>query len=182
MIDIKFTGNKIRNKIDLEKIRKKADDGKYDSFQRFRSDIVTFVNNCRISRSRFVDVSANKLQDFVEAEIFSITACQQCYSLAYKYPDLSFEMICEEPHPIVWAEAPGCSYWPAKLMTVYQDRQNVHVRFFGDHTVLNLKADNLYFFSDTIPGTIDDFFKDDFNKANEVSQKIAALLIKWHFA
>lgn len=84
------------------------------------------------------------LIDFIKIEVQSMKKCAECYFNANKYPTW-FTMVCGVPHCIVWAKVEGYSYWPAKVMSI--DGQQVHVRFFGDHTHADVLASRCFLYS-----------------------------------
>lgn len=133
-------------KIDLLKIKEK--ELQYDSFRELRLDIAWFVHNCLIEFPSNDEICQNvkTLPKFIENEILSVTKCAECYENAYQHPDTSFTIPCEQPHLLLWVEAPGWSFWPAKAMS--SDGNLVHVRFFQDHTILDIPSTSCYQFTD----------------------------------
>ncbi|XP_031633572.1 zinc finger MYND domain-containing protein 11-like, partial [Contarinia nasturtii] len=152
--DVQFgkTSGKLVNKIDLAQIKKKS--SIYESFFDLRVDISWFVHNCQIAYPKNNDIlhGANKLLDFVDEEILSLTTCVECYDNASKYPETSFTMPCNTPHLLIWAKAPGYIFWPAKAMST--KGRKVHVRFFGDHTTCDVDSSGCYVFSTENPECI----------------------------
>lgn len=169
MKEINFVKNsKLANKIDLAKMKTKAEAGQYKSFGCFRRDITAFINNCRQMYLTEAIVGAlDKLMEFVNDEIFSIMTCAQCYNNAFLHPQTSFVIPCDEPHLIIWAKPPGYNYWPAKVMNI--DGQMVHVRFFGDHSVYNVLAENCFLYCSTNPDSPKKCLAEGYTKALNVS-------------
>lgn len=132
--DIQFVkiSGKIVNPIDLQQIKKKAES--HASFYDFRTDILWFIHNCCIQYGGDVDVQTaiGSLKKYVDEEIDSVIDCAQCFLNAYKHATDGFIMVCQPPHPIVWAQSSGFGFWPAKAM---RGNDNLlRVRYFGDHT------------------------------------------------
>lgn len=146
--DITFTktGGRLVNKLDISRI--KVNSSNYSSFFELQIDISWFIHNCLIefSKNEVVCQAAKNLAKFVDEEIESIKKCIECYEKAYKFPMESFVMPCDKPHLLVWAQAPGWVFWPAKAMSVTNG--SIHVRFFEDHSVLNLPPTECFLFSD----------------------------------
>lgn len=173
MKDIKFNRNsKVQKKVDISKIKKKAEEHKYKTYADLRDDFSTFIGNIlATSQSASVEDAASKLLQLVDDEIASITTCNSCYQLAFKHRKTSFTMVCPEPHLLIWAKPPEYNYWPAKLMKICQDdEQKVNVRFFGDHTVYDLPVSDCLLYSATNPDAIDDkSLNDGYDMAVKVS-------------
>lgn len=134
------------NKTDLLKIESRST--RYESFFELHLDVAWFVHNCIIEYANDDDICnrARELPKFVGEEIESLKTCIECYNNAFQFPENSFSIPCAKPHPILWCQAPGWVYWPAKWMSVKNGM--VHVRFFQDHTILNLPAESCYLFTD----------------------------------
>lgn len=140
----KFQGaTQLVHRIDLSTILNKS----YKSFFEFRQDIAWFSHNCRILFPHNVQIRdlSEYLIKYVDEEIFSVEKCIECYSNASEFPDDSFVMPCDPPHPIIWAKFERFNFWPAKLMSM--DGEMVHVRFFGDHTNANVSTECCYQYS-----------------------------------
>lgn len=65
----------------------------------------------------------------IKEEIYSIRMCDECY--LGLVPDNRFDVICKQPHLVVWAKQKTYPYWPAKLMSVNAITNQVEVRYFG---------------------------------------------------
>lgn len=141
------------DKTDLARIKCKADAGGYKSFDDLRADFTTFIKNCRqFFPDKTISSAVDTLMEFVNDEIHSVITCNQCYQNAYLNPNTSFVLPCDKPHLIVWAKPKGYNFWPAKLMYIVAlDKQIVHVRFFGDHSVFDIPAENCFLYSPTHP-------------------------------
>lgn len=141
------------DKTDLGRIKLKADAGGYESFEDLRADFTMFIKNCRQKYTDKAILNAvDALMEFVNDEIHSIITCNRCYQNAYLNPNTSFVLPCDKPHLIVWAKPKGYNFWPAKLMHIVSlDKQIVHVRFFGDHSVFDIAAGNCLLYSPTHP-------------------------------
>ena len=63
-------------------------------------------------------------------EIYSIRMCAECYTAQSQ--NHRFDVVCTQPHLVVWAKQKGYPYWPAKLMSVNAATKTVEVRYFGD--------------------------------------------------
>lgn len=100
----------------------------------------------RIPKNGEICKKAKTLPDFVKAEIKSVQNCTECYENAFQFPDSSFSMPCTPPHALIWAKAPGWSWWPAKAMSTNDGL--IHVRFFCDHTVLNISPASCLLFTE----------------------------------
>lgn len=160
--------SKAANKIDFAKMKAKAEAGQYKNFDCFRRDVTMFINNCRqLYPTEPILGALNKLMEFVNDEIYSIITCSQCYENAFLHPLSSFVIPCDAPHLIIWAKPPGYNYWPAKAMNV--DGQMVHVRFFGDHSVYNVLAENCYLYCSQNPDSTKKCLAEGYTKALTVS-------------
>lgn len=65
-----------------------------------------------------------------KGEIYSIRMCHECYIGMVQ--SNRFDVVCKQPHLVVWAKQKGYPYWPAKLMSVDVAKNTVEVRYFGD--------------------------------------------------
>lgn len=149
MKNIKFvrTSGKIKNTIDLEQIKTES----YVSFFDFRTDILWFIHNCFILHWADEDIKTaiKLLIQYVDEEIESVFDCTQCYSNAYKHSDDGFVMLCEPPHPIIWARSDGFRFWPAKALRI--TGETVRARYFGDHTNAVVPLTSCYSYSTEPP-------------------------------
>lgn len=55
--------------------------------------------------------------------------CDECYLGLAK--SRRFDVVCKQPHLVVWAKQRTYPYWPAKLMSVNATANTVEVRYFG---------------------------------------------------
>lgn len=141
---------------------KKVQAGKYKTLSDLRADIFIFVENIKICYKEAMIKAATELLKSIDDEIISISTCTSCYSLAYHHPLESFTMPCLKPHLLIWARAPNWPYYPAKLMKICDNDENmVNVRFFGDHTVYDVAAKECYLYSKEHPVQPANFQKDD---------------------
>lgn len=150
LVSIKFlkTSGKIFNKVDFDTIKTKN----YQSFYEMRADFAWVVHNCKIlySDGSNQKASADRLLATFDEEIRSVEACTNCYKLAYEYPDDSIFMLCDPPHPVIWSKPKSYTiFWPAKCM--YLRNGIAHVRYFGDHTMEDVKITNCYMYSKNAP-------------------------------
>lgn len=106
----------------------------YNSFFDFRTDVLWFIHNCCIQHATDNDVQTaiTSLELYVDEEIASVIDCTQCFTNAYNHRDDGFVLVCQRPHPVIWAQSSGFSYWPAKAMRA--NKNQLRVRYFGDHT------------------------------------------------
>lgn len=172
--ELKFIKNsKVADKIDMHRIKLKAEAMKYISFEDFRADVIIFINNCRQTCSAEVIRIVDKLMDFINDEIHSIITCAECYNNAFLHPRTSFVILCQKPHLIIWAKPPGYNYWPAKVMNI--EERMVHVRFFGDHSVFDVPAENCLLYSSTYPDKSKKCSVEGFTKALNVIENATFL-------
>lgn len=113
------------------------------------------------------------LLDCTKELIYSIQLCQECYMNAINCPSEWFTMVCKQPHLLVWAKQKSYPYWPAKLMSVNQDKGTVDVRFFGDqHSRAILTAKDCLMYSRKNPSVILGTHKASLEKDEKVSIQI----------
>lgn len=145
----------------------KCDD--YKSFDEFQMDIYWFTHNCHIlyPGHSAICINAKKLTKAVEEEIYCVKKCVECYFNAYNYPENSFVLLCNEPHPIIWAKPIGYRYWPAKLIS--SQNGTVHVRFFGDHLHADLPGNECYLYTEDPLDEANESDPELFQQAIEVS-------------
>lgn len=143
---------KLEKRIDLCQIEKKCD--RYKNFAEFRADINWFVHNCNVVHQGNDEITnaSKELVKYIDDEIFSIKQCGQCYENEYKHPNESFVMLCDNPtHEIIWAKSDGFNFWPAKVMSVNNENNKVHVRYFGEYTVDDVDINDCYNYSKSPP-------------------------------
>lgn len=135
--------------IDFAQMKMKS----YETFSQFEEDIKWFIHNCRtmFPRDQNVQNAAKKLMKYYEKEIHSIQTCEECYNNAYDHGDISFTLPCENPHLLIWAKAAGYGYWLAKAMYADNENEMILVRFFGDHTTLDLPESDCFLYSEEYP-------------------------------
>lgn len=98
---------------------------------------------------------AKKLLKLVNAEIESCLKCLECHVNANDKTTRTrwFTMVCNMPHLIIWAHRKNTRYWPAKLMSIDDDKQQVFVRYFGSYHINEKVAINKCFlYSEMSPG------------------------------
>lgn len=88
--------------------------------------------------------------DVVKEEVYSIRMCEECY---VNMSSKQFEMVCKQPHLLVWAKTKTYPHWPAKLMSVNTVAKTVDVRYFGGkHYRAVLSAKECFMYSQSNPG------------------------------
>lgn len=65
-------------------------------------------------------------------ELDSMDTCAECYLGANQNPQNYFTDVCQQPHLLIWVKMKKFPYWPAKLMSLYDNMANV--RFFHEKT------------------------------------------------
>lgn len=148
MKDLKVKKEKCAKAIGLIEMQNKV----YDNFEQFWGDVKWFIHYClTVCKKKGVYYASSQLLTYVNEEIQSILACEDCYNNAYVHGESSFIMPCKVPHLLLWAQPEGYGYWPAKAMTVNVETHFVNVRFFSDHTTANLSEDRCYLYSKQCP-------------------------------
>lgn len=110
------------------------------------------------------------LLNFTKEELYSIQLCHQCYTNATLHPADWFTMVCDRPHLLIWARQKSYPYWPAKLMSMNNGSVDVH--FFGAHSRAVLTPKDCMMFSQKNPSTNIRPYKDDLEKAQQVSNDL----------
>lgn len=85
------------------------------------------------------------LLDVTKESIYSIRMCDECYLGLVECR--RFDVVCKQPHLLVWAKQKTYPYWPAKLMSVNELTNTVEVRYFGGkhcRAILTSKECHLY--------------------------------------
>lgn len=134
--------------MDMSKISQKT----YKSFDSLKEDFNWYAHNCAsVHRSNNKIVAAAKqLRTLVEAEIYNLLLCHECYKNAVIQPGVSMTTPCDPPHLPLWVDCIEYGFWPAKLMR-WEENQMVTVRFFGDHTNSTVNSTRCYTFTKNVP-------------------------------
>lgn len=111
--------------------------------------------NIPISCSLFSDgmkrlAIARELETWCAKEMYDIEICSQCFSRTMDSNDW-FTDICDPPHLLVWAKLAGYPYWPAKLIGILSTANRLDVRFFGDHDMANVSAQDCFLYPSKNP-------------------------------
>ncbi|XP_031637923.1 protein kinase C-binding protein 1-like [Contarinia nasturtii] len=146
----------IVNPVDLIKMKKKADEGLYDSLEAFAVDIECILHNIGIRRwlpSPSLSETVNGLVEFCETQIENIEGCSDCYENRHKYPEEWQFLACRKPHIILWTtDLNARKYWPVKLISIVNAEQIKVVRFgSGSSDFVNILANNCYLYSRDSP-------------------------------
>lgn len=72
----------------------------------------------------------------------NIEECHGCYANANEYPDNWFTKPCLKPHLVLWAKKANKTFWPAKMIKIYENW--IVVQYFGDHEIANVTDCLLY--------------------------------------
>lgn len=111
---------------------------------------------------------ASALLKYFDEEIAKVKVCAECYLNAQTNSDW-FEMVCSKPHLIIWAKiAQSAIYWPAKVMSIVEDKF-VKIHFFGDHAQAKVPAANCLLFSEIYPN----------QKSVTYAEYTSALKVSW---
>lgn len=148
ILDLKFKAATVVKSIDMNSIIKKN----YSSFDELREDFAWLAHNCLAihpSNEKVVK-AAKSLVDLLEAEIYNLALCRQCYKNAYEHPENSFTMLCDHPHLLLWVNCGKYGFWPSKLMRC-EDDGTVTVRYFGDYTNATINSTECLLFSEKTP-------------------------------
>lgn len=92
---------------------------------------------------------ADDLVYMCETELDSIRNCVDCYMNSSKFIKNGFTKICRQPHLLVWMEYKKYAYWPAKVMSIRDQKINLH--FFGDYSTISTIADKCFLCSEQTP-------------------------------
>lgn len=139
------------NPIDMSQIKDKS--SKYNNLSELKEDISWLAHNCDIlhaSKVKVMKASKDLMKCFVE-EIERMKICSECYSIAHANSERPAVMPCKKKHPVIWAQSEGFNFWPAKAMEYDENTRLVHVQYFGDSTLDEVKLENCYQFSQQAP-------------------------------
>lgn len=103
----------------------------YSSSESFIHDIKQLEHNWTIVDRNKAKILKPILKGAV-SEINELESCVYCYEDSFSHHDW-FVRVCKRPHLLVWAKLKGYPYWPAKIMSIDNQRQQADVRFFGAH-------------------------------------------------
>lgn len=108
------------------------------------------------------------LLDMAKEEVYSIRMCHECYiGLVQNH---RIDVVCKQPHLIVWAKQKSYPYWPAKLMSVNAATNQVEVRYFGEkHYRAVITSKDCYMYSADKPSLWLGTHKRAFEKAQVAS-------------
>lgn len=130
----------------------------YDSIKCFWDDIQWFAFYCSLPSQRDVTkpkikTTAKSVVKFVEDKLKMLNECCECFSHFSEHGENGFTFPCTTPHLLIWANAEGFEYWPAKCMSVDIDTRMVNVRYFGDHTYSAVNEGECYLISSVRPSS-----------------------------
>lgn len=78
----------------------------------------------------------------------------ECFQKSSSQPGSNwFTKVCTTPHLLIWAKLGGYPYWPAKVMSVYDNV--LHVRFFGEHERAFVPAKDCFLYSREDPNPVE---------------------------
>lgn len=114
------------------------------------------------------------LIDMSKEEIYSIRMCNDCYMSLIQHH--RFDMVCKQPHLLVWAKQKSYPYWPAKLVSVNATTNKVEVRYFGEkHYRAVIIPKDCYLYSADRPSLWLGSHKKAFEKAQAASVQCGSL-------
>ncbi|KAK7788532.1 hypothetical protein R5R35_003904 [Gryllus longicercus] len=124
------------NPVDLNTIQKKILAVHYSHWLEFAADVKNFVHNILIyfgERSSYTQ-QIIKMVEYCLHDIKEIEKCADCYEASNDRADkLWFCKPCKPLHRLVFAKLEAFPFWPAKVITHFDDKYDV--RFFGSgHT------------------------------------------------
>lgn len=62
-------------------------------------------------------------------------------------------MLCKQPHLILWVKQKSYPYWPAKLLSIHDEK--ISVRYFGkEHGRADVRANDCCLFSEENPSKL----------------------------
>lgn len=115
-------------------LKAKLDNQQYTLFEEFLRDILDVGHNLALvfGRHSAEYEATNYLFADAQFEIGEIKTCRDCYRHSNeKFDKFWFTIPCvTRKHELVYAKAPGFSYWPAKVVKINDDGK-YDVRFFG---------------------------------------------------
>lgn len=82
---------------------------------------------------------SRQLEQWCAKVMYDIEICGQCFIRAMDMTDW-FTEVCDPPHLLVWARVEGYPFWPAKVIGILTTANRLDVRFFGDHDMANVAA------------------------------------------
>lgn len=137
--------NLLRLPTTIAKLKTKLDYYQYNLFEEFLRDILDIGHNLALvfGRHSAEYEASNYLFADAQFEIGEIKTCRDCYRHSNeKFDHFWFTIPCvTRKHELVYAKAPGFTFWPAKVVKINDDGK-YDVRFFGvGHTrsIINLK-------------------------------------------
>jgi hypothetical protein len=120
----------------------------------FLADAKWIVHNSIIFnsvQSKFTN-TARALLKLCQQEIQHIENCPDCYQNFHtRASDSWFTEACRRPHILVWAKLKGFPFWPAKVMSVNNENNQVDVRFFGAHDRAWIPLNQCFLYSKLSP-------------------------------
>lgn len=118
---------------------------------------------------------ARQLETWCAKEMYDIEICGQCFVRAMDLSDW-FTEVCDPPHLMVWAKLAGYPYWPAKVIGITSSSNRIDVRFFGDHDMANVSAQDCFLYPSKNPNRrLDEHGNHDVKRAEKVRATIAKL-------
>lgn len=125
----------------------------YKTTNQFETDLEWFAHNCAtvFPENEEVQKAAKGIVAYVKDHINIIGACDGCYLNAYQYGKGFVVEPCKKLHLLLWAKFNGYCHWPAKVLAINTESEEVIVQFFGDYTWRTLPAKNCYLYSKENP-------------------------------
>ncbi|XP_070494211.1 MYND-type zinc finger-containing chromatin reader Zmynd8-like isoform X2 [Chironomus tepperi] len=180
--DIQFKSTKESNQplivtqISLKRIEERIMNNYYKVSEAFLHDIKQLEHNWTI-----IDKSKTKslknILKFVVTEINEMEACVYCYSNSFVMSNW-FTIPCKRPHLLIWAKLKGYPYWPAKVMSIDNQKLYADVRFFGAHDRAWVPTAHCLIFSEKDPNKMARNSSPNNNKGTTKTQKGIADAIK----
>lgn len=163
-------GPSLINPYNLDIVSEKVDDSQYKSTVEFLKDIRQIRHNAEIvstgkTTNSFPNSNitsnffllilfsdgmkrltiARQLETWCGKEMYDIEICGQCFIRAMDLTDW-FTEVCDPPHLLVWAKLAGYPFWPAKVIGITSTANRLDVRFFGDHDMANVSAQECFLY------------------------------------
>lgn len=118
---------------------------------------------------------ARQLEKWCSKEMYDLEMCGQCFGRAIDSDDWFTEM-CDPPHLLVWAKVAGYPWWPAKLIGIMTSANRLDVRFFGDHDMATVVAQDCLLYPSANPNKRpDENFENQFRESVKVKYARATM-------
>ncbi|KAL7033510.1 hypothetical protein ACKWTF_007618 [Chironomus riparius] len=166
----------IVTQISLKTIEDRIMNNYYKVSEAFLHDLKQLEHNWTIIDKNKMKSLKNILK-FVVTEINEMEACVYCYSNSFVISNW-FTIPCKRPHLLIWAKLKGYPYWPAKVMSIDNQKFYADVRFFGAHDRAWVPTAHCLIFSEKDPNKIARASVPNNNRGASKTQKGIADAIK----